>query len=202
MKTLHSLSIGTSLAAAIALALGTVTAQAQENRSQAPEQRSEAQEHWLQKREPVDQQQQQQPRQKQQSQADGVDDEDPMLDNPDVQTGYVEEGMVPDGQHADHLHWSTGTMPQHRLHSDGLMGSNVLNRDNVVVGEVVDLVLDEEDRILSLIVSIGENMGLGERKVAIPWHAVQPVRSGEQEFHLVVDSDLESLVDAEEYERD
>jgi sporulation protein YlmC with PRC-barrel domain len=200
MKDLTPLGMRTALAAAIALASGTAFAQPQETRSETTQQRADAQEQWQQKREPV--QQQQQPPQQRQSEALGVDDEDPLHDNPDVESSDFEEGMVTDGQHGDHLHWSHGTMPQHRLHSNGLMGSNVLSRDNEVLGQVVDLILDEEDRILALIVEVGEEMGLGARKVAIPWHALQPVRAGEQEFHLVVDTDPERLPDAAEYERD
>lgn len=176
MKDLAQLRRLTTLAAAIALASGTVFAQPPEIRSEVSQQRSDVG-------------------------AAGVDDAEELHDNPDVETGD-EEGMVADGQHSDHLHWSQGTLPQNGFHSDELVGSEVFSRDNELVGEVVDLILDEEDLVLGVFVEVGEVMGLGSRKVAIPWHALQPVRNGDQEFHLVVDIDRASLTVASEQERD
>lgn len=189
MKNPNPLGMCTACVAVIVL--GSGAAFAQETRSQTPEHRPQAQQQWPQQREPAQQQEQRQ------SQAPGVDDESPLHDDPDVKKGD-EEGIVPDGQHADHLHWSNGTMPQNGT----LIGADVLNRDNEVVGRVVDIILDEDEAILEVIVETGERMGLAGKKVAIPKQVLQPVHTDEEEFHLVIDTDLESLMNAPEYKRD
>lgn len=186
-----------AVAAAMALASGAPLAQAQEARSE-PSRQAEAQAQGPEKSATVDADRPAKLR----SHAPGVDDADELHDNPDVEKGDSEQGMVADGQHGDHLHWGPGTKPQKNFTAGELVGASVLNRSNEVIGQVAELILDDEDRILGLFVILGEELGLGSRKVAIPWHALQPVRNGEQKFHVVIDADVETLKASADYQRD
>jgi sporulation protein YlmC with PRC-barrel domain len=202
MTRLTAFGTGTACTAAILLASGMALAQPQQQYQQGPEQRPQQQQ--PQQQQPQ-RQQQQQPEQQQQQQRQSdrspVDDADPMLDDPAVETGDFEDGMVPDGQHADHLHWSVGTAPHDRFHADELIGSEVRNRDDDPVGQVTDLVLDREGRILAIVVETGGELGLGGRTVAVPWDTAQPVRIGDREFYVVVESGQDGLLHEPEYER-
>jgi ribosomal 30S subunit maturation factor RimM len=93
-------------------------------------------------------------------------------------------------------------MPQDRFHADDLLGSDVWSRDDEPVGRVVDLVMGRDGRILAIVVETGAELGLGGRAVAVPWETAQPVRTGEREFYLVVETDQYSLMNAPEYERE
>jgi sporulation protein YlmC with PRC-barrel domain len=131
-----------------------------------------------------------------------TDDADPLLDTPDVETGDVEEGMVPDGQHADHLHWSAGSLPYNRFHADDLVGSEVRSLQDEPIGEVSTLVFDEDGRILAAVVETGGELGLGGKAVAIPWQYVRPVQTGDNDYYLLVEIDPDSMDSAPEYDRD
>lgn len=93
-------------------------------------------------------------------------------------------------------------MPASGYHSDNLVGQEVTNRsDDESIGEVSDLVLDENGQVMALIVSVGGVLGLGERDVAISWDQVERKTDGE-ETTLSVDFDEDSLKDAPKYTRD
>jgi sporulation protein YlmC with PRC-barrel domain len=203
MKKLTKTGLGTLAASVSLIVSGAALAQPEQPRQQQQQQ---------QPREQQQQQQQQQPswteqgRERQQDQRDHqqqpTDDADPLHDTPDVETGDVEEGMVPDGQHADHLHWSAGSLPYNRFHADDLVGSEVRSLQDEPVGEVSTLVFDEDGRILAAVVETGGSLGLGGRSVAIPWQYVRPVQTGDRDYYLLVEIDPESMDSAPEYDRD
>jgi hypothetical protein len=198
MNNLKSIGMCSAFAAAIALTAGTAFAQQQETRSQTPQQRPQTQEQSPQR----DGQQLQLPAHKKEAEVPGVDDAEPMLDNPDVETGASEESMVEDGQHGDMVHWSKGTLPLNGFESDDMVGSDVLDADNEVVGKVVRIVTNEENQILELIVETAGRMGLGGREVAVPSRDAEFVQTGEREIHFRIDTDLESLDDAPAHKRE
>jgi sporulation protein YlmC with PRC-barrel domain len=197
MKKSTKTGLGTLAASVSLIVSGAALAQPeqprQQQQQQQPQQQQQQQPSWTDER-PEDQQDrhQQQP----------THDADPLLDSPDVVTGDVEEGMVPDGQHADHLHWSAGSLPYNRFHADDLVGSEVRSLQDEPVGEVSTLVFDEDGRILAAVVETGGSLGLGGKSVAIPWQYVRPVQTGDRDYYLLVEIDPESLDSAPEYDRD
>src|SRR5215475_7482243 len=54
-------------------------------------------------------------------------------------------------------------------------GSDVLGPDNAHIGNVNDMLFDENGKILGLIVGVGGFLGIGEKNVAIDMSAFQPV---------------------------
>lgn len=94
------------------------------------------------------------------------------------------------------------TIPSSGYHSDNLVGHEVVNRRNdESVGEVSDLVLDQNGQVVAVIISVGGVLGLGERDVAIAWDQIERKVDGD-EITLSVDLTEESLKDAPKYTRD
>lgn len=89
--------------------------------------------------------------------------------------------------------------PDRGYHSDSLVGREIVNRStDESIGEVSDLVLDENGQVQAVIVSVGGVMGLGERDVAIAWDKLNRETEGD-EVKLSVDMTQESLEDAPKY---
>jgi len=53
-----------------------------------------------------------------------------------------------------------------------LIGANITNMANETVGEVNDLVLDKDGKIVAVIVGIGGFLGIGEREVALDYSSL------------------------------
>lgn len=60
---------------------------------------------------------------------------------------------------------------EHRLAGD-IIGATVKNADNDI-GDVDDVILDSSGKVVGLVVSVGEFLGIGGKNVAIPMDAVQ-----------------------------
>ncbi|WP_376694905.1 PRC-barrel domain-containing protein [Wenzhouxiangella sp. EGI_FJ10305] len=93
-------------------------------------------------------------------------------------------------------------IPPRGYHSDNLIGHEVTSRsNNESIGEVSDLVLDENGQVMALVISVGGVMGLGERDVAISWDQIERSVDGD-EITLTTDLNAESLKDAPKYSRE
>lgn len=53
-----------------------------------------------------------------------------------------------------------------------LIGTNVTNMANETVGEINDLVLDKDGKIVAVIVGVGGFLGIGEREVALDYKSL------------------------------
>lgn len=53
-----------------------------------------------------------------------------------------------------------------------LIGKDVHSREDKKVGEVENLLIDREGRVLALVVAFGGTLGIGQNKVAVPMEAV------------------------------
>jgi sporulation protein YlmC with PRC-barrel domain len=83
-------------------------------------------------------------------------------------------------------------------HGSQLIGMDVKNQQGEELGEVADLVLDpKEAKIKSVVISSGGMLGIGAKKVAVPWDHVKPA-SDEQAF--VVTMTREELQQAPQWE--
>lgn len=89
--------------------------------------------------------------------------------------------------------------PERGFHSDSLVGRDVMNRnDDETVGEITNLVLDENGQVVAAIISVGGLMGLGERDVAIAWDQIEREDDGD-ETKLFINLSESSLKDAPKY---
>jgi sporulation protein YlmC with PRC-barrel domain len=79
-----------------------------------------------------------------------------------------------------------------------LIGMDVKNPQGEDLGEVSELVLDpREGKIKSMVISSGGMLGIGAKKVAVPWNQVKPA-SDEEAF--VVTMTREELQQAPQWE--
>ncbi|MGQ7792737.1 PRC-barrel domain-containing protein [Faunimonas sp. B44] len=79
------------------------------------------------------------------------------------------------------------------------MGKDVYNREDEDIGEVTDLILDEEGGISAIVVGVGGFLGIGQKNVAIAYDAVEIQRDEQQEAKLVVDGNKDMLENAPEF---
>lgn len=111
---------------------------------------------------------------------------------------YKSDEKKSDAKMTTHSQFLT-TIPTRGYHSDSLVGREVTNRrTNDSVGEISDLVLDQNGQVVAVILSVGGVMGLGERDVAISWDQIERKVDGD-EITLFVDLTEESLKDAPDY---
>jgi sporulation protein YlmC with PRC-barrel domain len=69
-------------------------------------------------------------------------------------------------------------------HSSQLIGMNVKNQQGEKLGSVDELVLDpQEAKIKTVVISWGGVLGIGAKKVAVPWDQVKP--SSDEEAFVV-----------------
>ena len=93
-------------------------------------------------------------------------------------------------------------VPARGFHSDTLMGKDILNRrNNETVGQVSNLVLDEDGQVVAVILSIGGLLGFGERDVALEWDQIERRVDGD-DIALSVDLPEDSLENAPDYVTD
>ncbi|WP_019624142.1 PRC-barrel domain-containing protein [Thioalkalivibrio thiocyanoxidans] len=110
----------------------------------------------------------------------------------------MEEQDANDRDDAPHI----DRMPAQGLHASDLMDKKVHSRDSdEEVGEISDLVIDQDGRIIAVVIGTGGVLGMGEKDVAIAWDRID--RSTENdEVKLYIDMDEDTLKEAPEYERD
>jgi PRC-barrel domain len=96
------------------------------------------------------------------------------------------------------MFYSGSWMPTH-WHASDAMGQAVYNRANEKVGDVEELLIDGEGRIIAAVVGVGGFLGMGERKVAVTYRSFQMTREANSKPKLVVDVTKATLMNAPEY---
>lgn len=85
--------------------------------------------------------------------------------------------------------------------STDVIGKEITNtRNNKVVGEVDEILINQHGQISAVIISTGGIMGLGEKKVAIAWDQIEHTVDGD-ETKLTIDLSKDSLGDAPAFSR-
>lgn len=64
--------------------------------------------------------------------------------------------------------------------SDKLIGADVTNPAHQRVGSVDELLLNRSGQVQGLVVSVGGFLGVGDRKVVLPWNGLTISREGDQ----------------------
>lgn len=102
------------------------------------------------------------------------------------------------GQHADAF---LGSTPAHGMSADDLIGKTVKNRANDEdVGNVEDLVIDRDGKIVAAVISVGGFLGIGEKDVAVSWNQLSITRD-DDDIVIHVDATEEQLENAPEFDR-
>jgi sporulation protein YlmC with PRC-barrel domain len=57
--------------------------------------------------------------------------------------------------------------------AEDIIGANVRNAQNESIGSVSDLILDQNGQLKGAVISVGGFLGIGDKKVAVPWSEVK-----------------------------
>ena len=85
------------------------------------------------------------------------------------------------------------TQPQNPLlemTSDDLIGKKVVNQEGDEVGEIEEIVIGTNDKVVQAIVSVGGFLGIGEKSVAVSFDELQP---GREQAVLLTNATVEEL---------
>jgi sporulation protein YlmC with PRC-barrel domain len=58
------------------------------------------------------------------------------------------------------------------MRATNLIGANIKNMANETVGEINDLVLDKDGKVVAVVVGVGGFLGIGEREVALDYRSL------------------------------
>jgi sporulation protein YlmC with PRC-barrel domain len=81
-----------------------------------------------------------------------------------------------------------------------LIGKSVANADNESIGDVNDLVTDQNGKIIAIVVGAGGFLGIGEKDVAIRFEDVKLARDANNDVKIIADLDKETLASAPDYQ--
>jgi hypothetical protein len=92
--------------------------------------------------------------------------------------------------------------PAGAFHAGELIGSTVKHRgSDENIGEIQDLIVDEDGQVLGVVLTTGGFLGLGGQSIGLGWDQLEQTMEGEESV-LYVDMDEETLRSAPEYKRD
>ncbi len=63
--------------------------------------------------------------------------------------------------------------PTQYLIKDRLIGQSVKNKEGKVVGDIEDVIVGDENKVVGVVMGVGGFLGLGEKKVAVRYRALQ-----------------------------
>ena len=84
------------------------------------------------------------------------------------------------------------------LANDEVIGKDVVNVTDEEVGEIVDLVMDQDQKLVGVVLSVGGFLGLGEKWVAVPVETIQ-FPTDDQSARLLVAVTEEQLTNAPDF---
>ena len=73
-----------------------------------------------------------------------------------------------------------------QVRADRVLGKSVVNPQDESVGDINDLVFDEEGRLVAAVIGVGGFLGLGQKNVAVSWDQIEwtPMEDGEVELSM------------------
>jgi sporulation protein YlmC with PRC-barrel domain len=81
-----------------------------------------------------------------------------------------------------------------------LIGKSVVNADNESIGEVNDLVTDQNGKIIAIVIGAGGFLGIGEKDVALRFEDVKLARDENNDVKIIADLNKETLASAPDYQ--
>jgi putative membrane protein len=115
-------------------------------------------------------------------------------------TAAAGQGEQPDAaaQQQESMQQQPTTQPEQAMSIDQVLGSKVVNANGDEVGEIEDLVLDQNQTHYAVL-SVGGFLGIGDKKVAIP---LEDLQLGEDEVYLMTSATEEQLEQMPEYDEE
>jgi PRC-barrel domain len=93
----------------------------------------------------------------------------------------------------------TGPMQATTWRSSDVMDQPVLNLQRERIGEVSDLIIDGEGRVVAAVVGVGGFLGMGEHDVALSYRAIKMTRDEKGKALLSADVTKETLKSAPKF---
>lgn len=93
------------------------------------------------------------------------------------------------------------TRPENAVTIKTYYEQTVYNPSDETIGEVRDVLIDDDGEISVLILGVGGFLGLGEKNVAVPFDAVRRAEK-DNSWYLVMNTTKEALEDAPGYKYD
>lgn len=89
----------------------------------------------------------------------------------------------------------TGTLEQSPgdLAVSKLVGASVYNASNENIGEIEDLIISSNGAISTVVIGVGGFLGIGEKKVAMPFSALKTEKGDNNAMKVVVEGTKDSL---------
>jgi sporulation protein YlmC with PRC-barrel domain len=79
---------------------------------------------------------------------------------------------------------------------------NVYDPADNKIGEIMDVLVDREGKVTTLIVGVGGFLGMGEKDVAVPFKAVQVTSKNNNKWYLVMNTTKDALKNAKGFKYD
>jgi sporulation protein YlmC with PRC-barrel domain len=84
------------------------------------------------------------------------------------------------------------------LAADEVIGEQVVNSGDEEVGEIADLVMDQDQKLVGVVLSVGGFLGIGDKWVAVPVDSIQ-FPGNDQPARLLVEVSKEQLENAPDF---
>jgi putative membrane protein len=113
-------------------------------------------------------------------------------------TAAVGQGEQPDAaQQQESMQQQAATQPEQGVSVEKVLGSSVVNADGQEVGQIEDLVMDQ-NQVTYAVLSVGGFLGIGDKEVPVPFEDLQ---LGEDESYLMTSATQEQLEQMPEYDQ-
>ena len=94
------------------------------------------------------------------------------------------------------------TVPQNAMTVTNWYKQNVYDPSDSKIGEIMDVLMDNEGKVTALIIGVGGFLGAGEKDVAVPFNAVHMTTKDNNKNYLVMNSTKDSLKNAKGFKYD
>lgn len=85
--------------------------------------------------------------------------------------------------------------------ASNLIGQYVVNAKNENVGEINDLVTDDNGKVVAVLVGAGGFLGLGEKDLAVPFEDLKIARDADNNLTIMLNVDQETIASAPDFQR-
>ncbi len=92
------------------------------------------------------------------------------------------------------------SLPANGMAASDLIGTDLKTSGDESVGEINDLIIDQDGKVAAVVVNAGRYLGMGEKHVAIDWNAVK-MSGNADDRDLRVDMTADALQSAPSYEK-
>lgn len=79
------------------------------------------------------------------------------------------------------------------LATSQLVGATVYNTANEKIGEIDDIIIAQSGSVSAVVVGVGGFLGVGEKKIAMPYASLKTERGDNNALKVVIDGTKESL---------